>query len=505
MSQITRCPSCATAFKVVADQLRISQGWVRCGQCKEVFDASAHLLALAPAPLLPDFPLPDGRPTSAVESDGAHGDPAWEGSPVDAPAPPGETLGSLSIDTDPTEGEPLPDCSARDDDAVVAPAALVAPVPDVPEAAGPLPDDALGQAQNTPPPFGALEEPPTNTLDIAGHSDEVIVDPAASTLAGLNAYGEAPVSIPVPVPLASLAESQPEPDASEVPAPALEPFSSLPSFDPVDPALGVSDDKVESMHDQRAIEAAACDTPPAMGLSLPSEASWDSAAEAQTLCGAPALDEVDVSTGAVPAMEHTPTPETRLPDDEGSDDGGSSESSESDQEAQPEAGFVVTARRKAFWRRPAVRATLVVLMLVCMAGLVLQIAVQERNRIAAMDSRTRPWLLALCEPLGCEIAPHRNIADVVIDSSSFTKARGDSYQLSLTMKSNADIALELPAVEITLTDAQDEPVLRRIVLPVDMAAPAQLQAHGSWSTSIAVIVTTGGARVAGYRLLAFYP
>src|SRR6218665_3497456 len=43
MSQITRCPNCATAFKVVADQLRIAQGWVCCGQCKQVFDASAYL------------------------------------------------------------------------------------------------------------------------------------------------------------------------------------------------------------------------------------------------------------------------------------------------------------------------------------------------------------------------------------------------------------------------------------------------------------------------------
>jgi predicted Zn finger-like uncharacterized protein len=32
-------------FKVVPDQLRISEGWVRCGQCDEVFDANAHLYA----------------------------------------------------------------------------------------------------------------------------------------------------------------------------------------------------------------------------------------------------------------------------------------------------------------------------------------------------------------------------------------------------------------------------------------------------------------------------
>lgn len=43
MSLITQCPACTTLFKVVPDQLRVSDGWVRCGQCDEVFDANAHL------------------------------------------------------------------------------------------------------------------------------------------------------------------------------------------------------------------------------------------------------------------------------------------------------------------------------------------------------------------------------------------------------------------------------------------------------------------------------
>ena len=43
MSQNTRCPACQTLFKVVPDQLRVSEGWVRCGQCSEIFDAHLHL------------------------------------------------------------------------------------------------------------------------------------------------------------------------------------------------------------------------------------------------------------------------------------------------------------------------------------------------------------------------------------------------------------------------------------------------------------------------------
>ncbi|OZI77477.1 DUF3426 domain-containing protein [Bordetella genomosp. 12] len=44
MSLVTRCPHCATAFKVVADQLRVRNGLVRCGVCNTVFDGRACLV-----------------------------------------------------------------------------------------------------------------------------------------------------------------------------------------------------------------------------------------------------------------------------------------------------------------------------------------------------------------------------------------------------------------------------------------------------------------------------
>ena len=40
----TRCPVCATVFRVVPDQLRVSDGWVRCGRCAEVFNAAERLV-----------------------------------------------------------------------------------------------------------------------------------------------------------------------------------------------------------------------------------------------------------------------------------------------------------------------------------------------------------------------------------------------------------------------------------------------------------------------------
>lgn len=39
----TRCPACGTMFRVADDQLKISDGWVRCGHCADVFDAKLYL------------------------------------------------------------------------------------------------------------------------------------------------------------------------------------------------------------------------------------------------------------------------------------------------------------------------------------------------------------------------------------------------------------------------------------------------------------------------------
>lgn len=46
MSLATRCTSCGTVFRVVQDQLKVSEGWVRCGRCASVFSALDGLFDL---------------------------------------------------------------------------------------------------------------------------------------------------------------------------------------------------------------------------------------------------------------------------------------------------------------------------------------------------------------------------------------------------------------------------------------------------------------------------
>ncbi len=75
MSLATRCTFCGTVFRVVQDQLKVSEGWVRCGRCHEVFNALEGLFDLerdAPpewseSKQMTPVPIPES-PTLANES-----------------------------------------------------------------------------------------------------------------------------------------------------------------------------------------------------------------------------------------------------------------------------------------------------------------------------------------------------------------------------------------------------------------------------------------------------
>jgi predicted Zn finger-like uncharacterized protein len=50
MNLVTRCPKCATAFRVLPAQLGARNGQVRCSKCNTVFDGIAALVDASPAP-----------------------------------------------------------------------------------------------------------------------------------------------------------------------------------------------------------------------------------------------------------------------------------------------------------------------------------------------------------------------------------------------------------------------------------------------------------------------
>jgi hypothetical protein len=155
-----------------------------------------------------------------------------------------------------------------------------------------------------------------------------------------------------------------------------------------------------------------------------------------------------------------------------------------------------------------VRATLLVMSVVLVLVLALQLLVQERDRIAAVEPGLRPLIEEVCLLLGCEIQPLRQIESVVIDSSAFSKIKGDLYRLSLTLKNNAPIDLAMPAVELALTDTLDHALIRRVLDAEELGVRGGvIRAGGEAQTTLMLTVKANGngERIAGYRLLAFYP
>ncbi|WP_312756319.1 DUF3426 domain-containing protein [Pulveribacter sp.] len=405
MSQITRCPHCATAFRVVADQLRIGDGWVRCGQCKEVFDATEQLGPEEPAPLLADMPMdrlatPHAAPTRA--------------------APPAEPSVWSSARAAPAPVQPSIQAPAS------APVTVLAPQP-APAAAAPAPWQQL-----PPPPVPAF-------------------------------------LLATPVPPAVQEES-----AANAPAPADEVQAPVAS----EPAL--------SEELPQEIEEAP-------------EALPEPAAQVLPLDEGPVADADEAEPPlAAPAEETVPSPPLRTYPAEDEDE---------EIPLGPEPEFVRIARRSAFWRQPAVRGLLALLVLALAALLAGQAALHYRDALSARYPQARVALQQLCARLGCMLQPPRDISAVVIDSSSFLKARGDAsrYELQVALKNTAAHPVAMPLLELTLTDAQDQLLVRRVLRPEgELGAAPELAPAAVWSAT-APVQLEGGTPVAGYRLLAFYP
>ena len=332
MSLITRCPACQTLFRVVPDQLRVSEGWVRCGQCSDVFDAALHLVPATPAPQLP-----------------------------------------------PAQQQELPDA-------------------------------------------------------VTG------LDAAESSLLHGTRADEAGY-----VPMASVLELE-ESDDSQPPVEAL--------------GTSLLTDSTVTASGLTADDGGGDELGPEPGPELESELG--------------------------PEPEPEPEPEAEA----------------------AEASFLHKSEESTVWRRPLMRATLALLSLIFLLGLLVQVLLHERDRIVALEPGLRPLLLAVCVPLNCVLSPLRRIESIVIDSSSFTRIQGDAYRLNFTVKNAADTPLAVPAIELTLTDLTDQPVVRRVLLPAELGVKSDsLVAGAEWPISLPLVIKAVAAsdQIAGYRLLTFYP
>ena len=141
-------------------------------------------------------------------------------------------------------------------------------------------------------------------------------------------------------------------------------------------------------------------------------------------------------------------------------------------------------------------------------GLAGQIVLHERDRIVNLEPRLRGLFTTLCQPLNCVLSPLQQKNAVVIDGASFIKIKPDTYRLNFTLRNTSATVLALPAIELTLTDSLDQPVVRRVILAPELGKTSStLTPASEWTASLAMAVRSASMaeRIVGYRLLAFYP
>lgn len=404
MSLITCCPSCATRFRVVPDQLRISDGWVRCGRCQEVFDAAAALQEQQEAALAAPQPAVPPPPAPATEA---------------APAP---------------EGTPLP-----------GPEFFPQPAP---------------EPQQEPEP-------------------ELEPEPAPE-----------PEPVPVPEP-----EPEPEPAPLPDPEPQLEPEPELQPELPPEPAP-----RPEPFM-ERELESRLLDAPSPVpdGVQDLTEAFEPHARDplAGALPVAPVVPPLPPAAPRTEPVLDVPAAAVAADDDAGAD---------ADDDLTPAPSFVRQAQRRARWNQPWLRALVGLLCVLLPLALALQYVVYQRDSLAAQNPALRPALSGLCAALGCTIAAPQNIGMVVVAGSAFNQETAPGrYRLGLSVRNQASSIVATPALELTLTDASDQPLVRKIFLPAELGMPPELGPRAEWNGTLPMQVQALPQPISGYRMELFYP
>jgi len=160
------------------------------------------------------------------------------------------------------------------------------------------------------------------------------------------------------------------------------------------------------------------------------------------------------------------------------------------------------------WRQSWLRNLLHLLTPILLMALLMQIILFQRNEIASREPLAKPWLAALCAPLGCRLETLKHIQSIVIDSSTFSKISPEIYQLTLVLKNSSTADVQLPSVELTLINSLDQPLLRRVFRVDELNVQSRaLLAASELPLLFSFAIKTGELtdRVAGYRLLVFYP
>ena len=168
--------------------------------------------------------------------------------------------------------------------------------------------------------------------------------------------------------------------------------------------------------------------------------------------------------------------------------------------------FIRHAERQARWQRPRVRVLAGLAVLVLAAVLALQVAHHFRDAVAARWPQTRPALLAWCDAMKCTLEAPRRIEDISVESTTLARASAtsDAFRLQVNLRNRSALALNVPSVDLKLTDGSGALIARRMLSPRDFGSTLAALPPGT-DTSMQMLLSTGSLVITGYTVEVFYP
>lgn len=171
-------------------------------------------------------------------------------------------------------------------------------------------------------------------------------------------------------------------------------------------------------------------------------------------------------------------------------------------EVKPEYQYYLEERKPT---SPVLVAFLVVLIVTAL----LQGIFFYRHTLAMQFPELKPTLVHLCNTLGCKINLPQEIQYFSIDDSTIEEdaSHAGVIRLSSTITNRAEFNQAFPNLEVTLTDTQDHPKLRRIFKPSEyLTKEYRLEEGIASGDSIAINMPlmADDFKPAGFRLLVSY-
>ncbi len=497
MSLATRCTHCGTIFKVVQDQLKASDGWVRCGRCNEVFNAMPALFDL-------DTESPPPRVSAPTEPQPSPPEP--EAGPDSQPSGWVHTEADSPIDPIPQPTQAVVAATEFDLDTAVD--------VDGPDDTGEPPTSMNLDLQASPSPWlseAPEADPELPATDEADALDSRYLLPSTRERKAARRRDRGPEFADAQFPSDAMQDAEDD-WASD--------FGNL----PIEPEFAPTP----------AAAPAPVVAPPANALRTgtlgsPAAASGPVLIAALSRAATPApTDDDDDSVPTTQPSRFGENYVPELPVEPPSLRKGRPGTRGRDP-AQQTPEFVKRAQRQAVWRHPAVRGVLSVLLIGLSLGLALQIAHQFRDVLAAYYPEARPILSQWCAVADCQIQPPLKLDSLQVESATLVRANSegpDHYRLAVVVHNRAAIGLAWPHIDLTLTDDNGAVIGRRVFDPRDAqwldtaepkadaptasarpsaSAPLPAAAPSQRSTTLQWRLRATDLRPAGYTAELFYP